>query len=229
MRILIVEDMPKLSGLLAEALGRAGFETDGVGTAVEALAALETKMHDLVILDLGLPDGDGLDVLRHVRGNRNMTPVLILTAREKLDDKLNGLNYGADDYLVKPFEMPELIARIRALLRRPATALETAIFIDNLRFDTVRRMTTVGDRDINLSKRETDVLEQLVCSEGRVVPKEKMEKALYSYGDEGSANSVEVIVHRLRKKLNDYGAQPQIHTLRGVGYMIAADNGQRSL
>lgn len=229
MRILIVEDTPKLSALLTDTLGEAGFETDQAYTASEALDALSDDMHDLAVLDLGLPDKDGLDVLKEVRSNKNMIPVLILTAREKLDDKLHGLNLGADDYLVKPFEMQELIARVRALLRRPATAIETLITIDNLKYDTVNRVATVNGEHVNLSKREVDVFEQLVRSEGRVVPKEKIEKAIYSYGGEGSPNSVEVIIHRLRKKLQRHRAKPQVHTLRGIGYMIISQNEQAKL
>lgn len=229
MRILVVEDNPKLNALLSGALGEAGFEIDQAHTASEALDALAVNVHDLAVLDLGLPDRDGLDVLKEVRTRKNMIPVLILTAREKLDDKLNGLNLGADDYLVKPFEMQELIARIRALLRRPANAIDTLISIDNLKYDTVNRVTTVNGEHVSLSKREVDVFEQLVRSEGRVVPKEKIEKAVYSYGGEGSPNSVEVIIHRLRKKLQRHRAKPQVHTLRGIGYMIISQNEQARL
>lgn len=229
MRILIVEDNRKLSDLIKYALIKASFDVDQAFTGAEALSALAFSAHDAAILDLGLPDEDGLEVLKKIRAGKNMIPILILTAREKLDDKINGLNQGADDYLVKPFEIKELIARLRALLRRPGTAVEPQIVIGNLTYDTLVRQAMIDGQNLHISKREADVLEQLARSEGRVVTKEKLEKNLYSYGETGSANSVEVIVHRLRKKLANGNAKLQIHTLRGVGYIMAeqASDGQR--
>lgn len=222
MRILLVEDNVRLADAILESLYKAGFEVDVVAQGEEALSVLHTQPYDAVVLDLGLPDVDGLQVLKGLRAQNNTVPVLVLTARGKLSDKILGLNSGADDYMVKPFEVDELIARLKALLRRPSQATDMVIRFGGLSFDTVNRHAQIGSRALDLSRRELDLLEQLVCSADRVVTKKSIEQRIYSYGDSGSANSVEVLVHRLRKKLAGKDADIHIHTLKGIGYMLAS-------
>lgn len=220
MRILLVEDNLRLSEAIAESLLKAGFEVDPVAEGEGALAAAVNQSYDLVVLDLGLPDMDGLDVLKGLRQRKNTVPVLVLTARDSLSDKIEGLNKGADDYLVKPFEVDELIARLKALLRRPAQALDAVLSLANLTFDTISRQASIGQERLDLSRRETDLLEQLIRAADKIVTKKAIETRLYSYDEKGSVNSVEVLVHRLRKKLLAHNAGIEIHTLRGIGYML---------
>ena len=191
-----------------------------VGTAADARAVLDTNRFEVVVLDLGLPDADGLDVLAEMRRRRDATPVLILTARGSLKDRVNGLGSGADDYLVKPFALEELIARLRALLRRPGQLLGVPLELGNLTLDTVARQVFVGDQPIFFSPRELAVLEHLLRRSGRVVGKSLLENNLYGLSQEIGSNAVEVYIHRLRKRLTEVDATVQIHTLRGVGYLI---------
>jgi DNA-binding response OmpR family regulator len=220
LRILLVEDNQHLSEAISESLATAGFESDPVPDGEAALAAAAGQQYDAVVLDLGLPDVDGMEVLRKLRARKDMVPVLILTARDALSDRVEGLNKGADDYLVKPFETEELIARLKALLRRPARALDAVLTLSNLSFDTISREAAVGAARLGLSRRETDLLEQLIRASDRIVTKKAIESRLYSYDEKGSVNSVEVLVHRLRKKLQAQDAGIEIHTLRGIGYMM---------
>jgi DNA-binding response OmpR family regulator len=220
MRILLVEDNDRLSEAIKESLYKAGFEVDAVSEGESALAVARLQPYDAVILDLGLPDIDGMRVLEHLRAGNNAVPVLVLTARGALSDKISGLNAGADDYMVKPFEVDELVARVKALMRRPSQAVGTFIRLNNLSFDTVNRCVQIDDRPVDLSRRELDLLEQLVHAAEKVVTKKSIEQRIYSYGEAGSANSVEVLVHRLRKKLGDHAADIDIHTLKGIGYMM---------
>lgn len=221
MRLLVVEDNARLAMHVTEGLRTAGLESDHAANADEAISAFQTQVYDLVVLDLGLPGRDGLELLADIRRVNRNVPVIIMTARDGLDDRIKGLDGGADDYLVKPFAIEELAARIRALLRRPGQSLGTALAVGNVGFNAESRDASVGGRTIRLSRRETDLLEQLMRSVGQVVPKERIESRLYSYGETGSANSIEVLVHRLRKKIHGAGADVEIHTLRGIGYMLS--------
>ncbi len=220
MRILLVEDNTRIADHIAVCLAKEGMTVDRFGTAEDGALALETVRYDAAILDLGLPDGDGLDVLKNARGQGSETPILILTARDGLKDRVEGLNSGADDYLLKPFEVEELVARLKALLRRPGAVLGLCLTAGNLSFDTVGRDVKVGDEPLRLSRRELDILEYLMRRVGRVVSKEWLEEALYGFDEEISSNSVEVAVHRLRKSLENAKANVAIHTLRGVGYLL---------
>ena len=220
MRILLVEDNERLSELIAGGLNRAGMTVDHLASAGDAARALATIRYDAAVLDLGLPDGDGIDVLRTVRRDGVHTPVLILTARDGLKDRVGGLNAGADDYLPKPFELEELIARLHALMRRPGGALGVTLEVGNVSFDSVAREMRIGERVVRMPRRELDLLEQLMRRAGRVVSKPWLEDALYGIDDEVSSNTLEVAVHRLRRRLQTEGASVQIHTLRGVGYMM---------
>jgi DNA-binding response OmpR family regulator len=220
MRLLLVEDNETLSALLQKGLVVAGFAVDVVRTVAEALDGLATTRFSAVVLDLGLPDGDGYSVLQYLRGKGDSTPVLILTARGAVDDKVKGFQRGADDYLGKPFALEELVARLQALLRRPGVLLGAALKLGHLTFDTAARELTVDGRLHFVPPREAAVLEVLLRRSGRVVPKQVIEDQLYGLSDEVSSNAVEVYVHRLRKQLSEAGAGVEIHTIRGVGYLI---------
>lgn len=220
MRLLVVEDEGRIAELVRSALTRAGFTVDAFSTAGDAIAALEIGSYDAAILDLGLPDGDGLEVLTKARQMGNAIPVLLLTARDTVDDRVLGLNAGADDYLVKPFAMDELIARTKALLRRPGLALGVMLEVGNVEFDTVGREARVAGKPLTLPRRELDVLEHLLRRAGRVVPKTVLEDRLYGLDDELDSNAIPVHVSHLRRKLTIAGATPEIHTIRGVGYLL---------
>jgi DNA-binding response OmpR family regulator len=220
MRLLVVEDEPRIAELLRIALDRAGFVADMVATVADARATLPLNPYDAAILDLGLPDGDGLAVIGEARRAGNPIPILVLTARDAIDDRVAGLDAGADDYLVKPFAMSELIARTKALLRRPGGALGTILKAGNISFDSIGRDVTVGNVPLALPRRETAILEHLMRRLGRVVPKAVLEEKLYGMDDELESNAIPVHVHHLRNKLVDGGATAEIHTVRGVGYLL---------
>ena len=221
MRLLIVEDEERIVDILRAALQDAGFTADAVGTAAGAAEALTGISYDAVILDLGLPDGNGLDVLMSIRARDWHLPVLVLTARDSVEDRVRGLDGGADDYLVKPFATAELISRVKALLRRPGGALGTVLQAGNLSLDTLGRDARVEGRPAPLSRREVAVLEHLMRRLGRVVPREVLEEKLYGLEEEPESNAVPVHVHHLRRKLEKYGASAQIHTVRGIGYLLS--------
>jgi len=222
MRLLLVEDNEELSGLLVKSLAAAGFGADAVATAADALSVLGSTYYAAAILDLGLPDEDGLTVLRALRTRQNALPVLILTARDGVTDRVAGLRAGADDYLVKPFAIEELVARLEALLRRPGQLLGRSLELGNLVFDTAARQLFIGGVPQILSARELALLEILMRRSGRVVPKRTVEDQIFGLASDVGSNAIEVYVHRLRKSLQDYGASAAIHTIRGVGYLIAA-------
>jgi DNA-binding response OmpR family regulator len=219
-RLLIVEDEARIAEILRSALARAGFAIDAVGLYGEAEAALAANPYDAVILDLGLPDGDGLALLKKVRARGNMVPVLVLTARDAVEQRVAGLDSGADDYLIKPFAISEVIARIKALLRRPEGALGALLRSGNIAFDTIGRDLRIGDTVVVLPRRESAILEHLMRRAGRVVPKAVLEEKLYGIDDELGSNAIPVHVHHLRRKLVDSGATVEIHTVRGVGYLL---------
>ena len=220
MRLLLIEDNERLSDLIATGLARENFQVDRVGSIADGLSALGTTHFAAVILDLGLPDGDGMTIVQALRGRGSATPVLILTARQGLRDRVNGLEQGADDYLAKPFALEELVARIRALMRRPATYLGRELTLGPLTFDTESREMVLDGRHIPMGSREAMLLETLLRRAGNVVSKKVLEDQLYGLSEEGSSNAVEVSVHRLRKQLEDVGAGVAVHTVRGVGYLI---------
>jgi DNA-binding response OmpR family regulator len=221
MRLLLVEDNERLLTLTKAALARAGFSADGFSTAADAEAALQFVAYSVMILDLGLPDEDGLSLLRRLRASGNALPILILTARGGIEERVRGLDAGADDYLVKPFSNEELLARIRVLLRRPGTLLGDTLELGTLCLDTTSRQVTIRQQPQALSPRELAVLEILLRRSGRVVAKKQVEDYLFGLSGDGGANAVEVYVHRLRKQLSEANADVEIHTIRGVGYLIA--------
>lgn len=218
MRILVAEDDPLLADGLIRALRDAGYATDNVRDGRAADTALLTQQFDLLILDIGLPGLDGFQVLKRARERKLDLPVLILTALDAVEDRVRGLDLGADDYLVKPFELTELEARVRALTRRARGNTATVITHGELTFDPKQRTASVRDQPLDLSAREIALLEIFLVRTGRVVNKEQIIDLLCQWGEEVSANAVEVYVHRLRKKLES--ANVRLTTLRGLGYCL---------
>jgi DNA-binding response OmpR family regulator len=223
MRLLVIEDNEELARLLVDGLRKSKFDADFVATASEARAALMTIRYTAIVLDLGLPDCDGLQILREIRSRADPTPVVVLTARAGVADRVNGLEAGADDYLAKPFALEELVARLHAVLRRPGQLLGRSLQIGNLVFDTGSRQVSVDDVPRVLSPRECSVLELLMRRQGRVVPKKLLDEQTFGFSGEGGPNAIEASVYRIRKQLSEWGARVQIQTVRGVGYLIAED------
>jgi DNA-binding response OmpR family regulator len=221
MRLLAIEDEPRILELLQSAFLRAGFVVDAVDRSKHAREALSFVAYDAVILDLGLPDGDGLELLSAMRRDGNKVPVLILTARDAVEDRVAGLDSGADDYLVKPFAVVELVSRIKALLRRPGHALGVTLEAGNLSLDTIGRDVRVGTTPITLRRQELAILELLMRRLGRVVPREVLQEKLYGMGVEPESDAISVHVYNLRRSLASAGARPVIHTVRGIGYLLA--------
>lgn len=218
MRILLVEDDEILADGISKALRQNGYAVDHVPTGADADHALQTTNFDMLLLDLGLPRMDGLEVLRRLRASKKNLPVLIVTARDRLEDRVSGLDLGADDYLTKPFDLPELEARVRALLRRGRGSPAVDIVYGPLRFDTIGRRVTVNEQPLELSARELAVLEILLQRGSAVVSKEQLIEHMYGWEEEVSHNAMEVNVHRLRKKLEPSGIN--IRTVRGLGYLL---------
>ena len=225
MRVLVVEDNTELAALLLRGLGTEGIDADRAGTAEAAEEALRGSRYAAVILDLGLPDRDGSAVLRDMRARRDSTPVLVLTARGGLRERIAGLQNGADDYLVKPFAFEELVARLRALLRRPGEMLGRGLETANLALDTEGRQAFVDGRAEMMSAQELTLVEILMRRTGKVVPKSYIESQLFGMTSEVGRSAVEVSVYRLRKRLDTMGAKVEIHTVRGLGYLLADTGG----
>lgn len=223
MRVLFVEDHEALSEAIGGALRRAGFAVDDARSLLEAREALALAPYDLVLLDIGLPDGSGTALISDLR-DRYATPVIVLTARGGLGDRIEGLNSGADDYVVKPVETPELVARCRAVLRRPGSRTSSVLTAGDLVLDTVHREARRGGEVLGFSRRELGALEVLMRRKNRVVPRQVLLESLYDRDDEVSPNAVDAAVSRVRRALGaDSGVGLQ--TVRGVGWMLvdAAD------
>ena len=220
MRLLIAEDDPILADGLRHTLRQAGHAVDTVKDGVEADAALVTNEFDLLILDLSLPRLSGFEVLKRLRARASRLPVLLLTALDSIDDRVRGLDAGADDYLANPFQLAELEARVRALTRRGMLGTTTLIKHGALCFDQVGRVAKLAGERLDLSARELGLLELFLRRPGRLVPKDQLVQHLCAWGEEVSTNAIEVYVHRLRKKLEPGGIR--ISTVRGVGYCLEA-------
>ena len=216
MQVLLVEDNALLASAIMRTLKAAGFSVNHVDRGARALTAIKTSLPDIVVLDLGLPDVDGMDVLRSARKQGFSNPVLILTARDSTQDKVSGLDAGADDYLAKPFEIDELLARLRALERRLSNVKSPAIVIAQVTIDTNSHEVTVSGEGITMSRREFMLLKALMESANKIQTRDTLDSKLYSWGEEVSSNAVEVHIHNLRKKL----PAGFIQTVRGVGYVV---------
>lgn len=219
MRLLLVEDDALLNQGLTRTLGNEGYAMESVSDLASARAYIASDDIDMVILDLGLPDGDGLTLMSQIKGRKKPLPVLILTARDSLDDKIKGLDLGADDYLVKPFEVDELLARLRVLSRRISGVTSSLLHCAALRLDLAAHQAWVHEQPLSLPRKEYMLLKALMENQGRVLSKELLEQKLYQWGEELGSNAIEVHIHHLRKKL----PANMIKTLRGIGYALARE------
>jgi two-component system response regulator QseB len=216
MRLLLIEDDPMIGKAMRQGLVQAGYAVDWAHDGHAAASVLRDAVYDLAILDLGLPGADGMQLLAGLRAAGNSLPVLVVTARDTVRDRIAGLDAGADDYLLKPFDLDELVARVRALLRRRAGSGVPLLRVGDLQLDPAHHQVTLGGSAVELSAKEFSVLQALMRRPGAVLSREQLEEALYGWGDEVASNAIEVHVHHLRRKL---GAE-RIRTVRGVGYRI---------
>ncbi len=220
MRLLLVEDNPRLQTLLGETLNAAGYGLDAVGTVQDLHSSAASTKYDLIVVDLGLPDGDGLQAIRKLRSTGLATPILIVTARGSVEERVAGLDAGADDYLTKPFNNSEFLARVRALLRRPADVIGPLIKIGNTTVNVSNLEVICNSQDIDLRLSERRLLLLLMRRSGSLVPKGVLESSLSEFGRDVSANAVEALVSRTRKALTEANSDIQIDTVRGVGYSL---------
>ena len=216
MKLLLAEDDAMLGTSMEKALTQAGLTVDWVRNGQHALNALQEQTYDVVLLDIGLPEVDGMQVLQHMRQRRQATPVLMVTARDAIRDRVAGLNQGADDYLTKPFDLDELVARIHALARRQPGQANPTLKMGRLSLNPIEREVRLGDKLLSLSQREFDLLQALMQKPGTVLSVEQLESKLYGWGEEISSNAIEVHLHHLRRKLGE----PWIRNVRGVGYKL---------
>lgn len=217
MRILLAEDDPILGDGLRAGLRQLGFQVDWVRDGVAAERELATGGYAVAVLDLGLPLKDGIDVLQALRSRKIATPVLVLTARDAVPDRIRGLELGADDYVVKPVDLHELGARLRSLVRRSHGQMQDALRCGAVLLDPSARQVSLNGAPVTLSMREFDLLHALMLNAGRVLSREQLEQQLYSWGYEVESNAIEVHIHHLRRKLN----RDLIQTVRGIGYTVA--------
>ncbi|XBS68555.1 two-component system response regulator PmrA [Acerihabitans sp. KWT182] len=223
MKILIIEDDRFLQEGLQLALQQEGYASDGAGSLREAESLMETTAYSLAILDLGLPDGDGMSLLGKWRKSGIDVPVLILTARDGLVERVSGLNLGADDYLIKPFALAELLARARAIIRRHQGVSNNLIRVDNITLDLTSHEVTVDGGPIDITPKEFAILSRLMLRAGHRIHRETLHQDLYNWDDDPSSNSLEVHIHNLRQKIG----KDRIRTLRGFGYLLSKDNGEQ--
>jgi two-component system, OmpR family, response regulator len=217
-RILLVEDDPLLADAVARAFEQNAHAVDVARTGEAADQALVTATYDLVLLDIALPKMNGLDVLRRLKARRSAVPVILITVRDSLEDRVDGLDCGADDYITKPFHLSELEARVRAVMRRTQAGVSSDIVHGRLRLDTTGRRLFADNEPLDLSMREFAVAELLLTRAGKVVTKQQILEKLYGWEEDSSSNAVEVFIYRLRKKLESAGVN--IRTIRGMGYLI---------
>ena len=224
MRVLFVEDEARLSASAVAVLSAGGFAVDLVENLADAISAEAVFAYDAILLDRHLPDGDGLTLLRGLRARRSSTPVIVMSAvRSALTDRIEGLDRGADDYLVKPLDPTELLARLRAVLRRPSRIEANEIVVGNLAFDLSRRQGRVDGLPLVIPRRETDVLECLVRSAGRVVCRAQLGESIYGFNENVSVNAIDVAMHRLRATLKAAGSTAAVETVRGIGYILRCE------
>jgi len=221
MRLLVIEDNEKLAKLMKRLLSDAAYTVDAVATVEEAMAALSVAEYDLIVLDLSLPDRDGTEVLRALRRDGHGTPVLVATARADVAQRVQTLDEGADDYLIKPFPLEELLARVRALLRRPRQLAQAILALGNVTLDTQSMSLSIGGIAVELPRREAGVLAALLAAPRKLLAKQKLADAVYSFDSEVTPNAIEAVVSRLRRRLEANGANVAITAMRGLGYILA--------
>ena len=224
MRLLVVEDEKKLNELITKKLKKEYYGVDSCFDGEEAVRYVEGTEYDAIILDIMLPKLDGFEVIKRIRAKKNKVPILLLTARDNIDDKVKGLDYGADDYLVKPFIFEELMARIRVLLRRNSGNADNVVKIANLKVDLDAKTVFRDDLLIKLSGREYSILEYLIRNKGKILSRERIEDHIWNYDYEGGTNVIDVYIRYLRKKIDDSYTPKLIHTIRGLGYVLRVDN-----
>ncbi|WP_455041729.1 response regulator transcription factor [Leptotrichia buccalis] len=224
MRLLVVEDEKKLNELITKKLEKEYYGVDSCFDGEEAIRYVEGTEYDAIILDIMLPKFDGFEVIKRIRAKKNKVPILLLTARDNIDDKVKGLDYGADDYLVKPFIFKELMARIRVLLRRNSGNADNVITVANLKVDLDAKTVFRDGVLIKLSGREYSILEYLIRNKGKILPRERIEDHIWNYEYEGGTNVIDVYIRYLRKKIDDSYTPKLIHTIRGLGYVLRVDN-----
>ena len=223
MRVLVVEDEPKLNDLIASRMKLEHYSVDRCFNGQDALDYILCAEYDAILLDIMLPGLDGLEVLRRLRDRGDLTPVLLLTAKDGVPDRVLGLDTGADDYLVKPFAFDELTARVRALVRRGSRSAGSVLRVGDLAVDCQSRVVTRGGVPIVLTGKEFDILEYLVRNSGTVLSRERISRHIWNYDYEGGSNVVDVYIRYLRKKLGENGGAKLIHTVRGAGYVLRAE------
>jgi DNA-binding response OmpR family regulator len=221
-RVAIIEDHERLADMLRQALALAGIEADLFGNVREAAYGVGQADYAVLVIDRGLPDGDGLNFLRSLRGEGRTTPCLMLTARDALHDRIDGLESGADDYVSKPFEMSEFVARVRTLMRRPAVLTTLVPSFGDITVDPQQRSLNCGDRSISLAPAELQIVLCLIEADGRTVRHSILEHAAWGLGEAVTPNALEVTLHRLRKKLTTIGATTRLTNVRGAGFMLQA-------
>ena len=223
MRILVVEDEKDLNNIITKHLKKNNFSVDSVFNGEEALEYLDYGTYDLIVLDIMLPKINGYEVVKKLRENKNETAVLMLTARDSIEDKIKGLDLGADDYLIKPFDFGELLARIRALVRRKYGNTSNTMEIDDLCIDIAKKTVVRGGKSIELTGKEYEVLEYLIQNKGHVLSRDKIRDSVWDYGYEGESNIIDVLIKNIRKKIDIGNSKPLIHTKRGLGYVLKED------
>ena len=223
MRILVVEDEKDLNNIITKHLKKNNFSVDSVFNGEEALEYLDYGTYDLIVLDIMLPKVNGYEVIKKLRENKNETAVLMLTARDSIEDKIKGLDLGADDYLIKPFDFGELLARIRALVRRKYGNTSNTMEIDDLCIDIEKKNVVRGGKNIELTVKEYEVLEYLIQNKGHVLSRDKIRDSVWDYGYEGESNIIDVLIKNIRKKIDIGNSKQLIHTKRGLGYVLKED------
>ncbi len=220
LRLLLAEDSPRLTELLQERVHSAGWRMDAFGSMAHAFEAIKSDDYDLLLIDLGLPDGDGIELIKSIRASGKTVPIIVVSARDTIEDRVAGLDAGADDYLTKPFNHLEFLARCRALLRRGHSSSQPVLTVGTLTYDPATTEIALAGNILNLTPRERALLEILMRETGKVVKKHKLEVAMSEFGAEITANAIEVMVSRIRKKLEDYSMPAEIVTVRGIGYLL---------
>ena len=222
-KILVVEDEKDLNNIITKHFKKNNFSVDSVFDGEEAIDFLEYGSYDLVILDVMMPKMNGYEVVKHLRENKNETAVLMLTAKDGVEDKVKGLDLGADDYLIKPFDFTELLARIRAIVRRKYGNTSNEIKVADLVVDTTKKLVTRAGKNIELTGKEYEVLEYLIQNKGHVLSRDQIRDGAWDYGYEGESNIIDVLIKNIRKKIELESSKPLIHTKRGLGYVLKED------